>query len=82
MKTKLHSVLIIAMIFFTFSSNAQNSLWNRIENTKDEKVVKRLNLNLADTQTFLLNKSEFDNITTSTTLRKNKGKEKWNGNQK
>jgi hypothetical protein len=76
MKTKLHYVLIIAMIFFTFSSMAQNSMWNRIENTKDEKVIKRLNLNLANTQTFLLNKSEFDNITTSTTLRKNKGKEK------
>ncbi|GAA4805905.1 zinc-dependent metalloprotease family protein [Litoribaculum gwangyangense] len=62
------------MILFIFSTNAQNSLWNKIESSKKENVLKKLNISLTNTHTFQLNTNMFNEIISSASLRKDKKK--------
>ncbi|MDO5969236.1 GEVED domain-containing protein [Flavivirga aquimarina] len=69
MKTKLHYVLSIAMILYTFSSIAQNSSWKKVEIIKSYEKLSKLHLDKNKVQVFELDLSLFKSTTTSATLR-------------
>lgn len=74
MKTKLHYVLSITMLLFTFSAIAQNSTWKQVENLKNSEKLSKFHLKKNKVHLFELDMTSFKKSTASTTLRGDKNK--------
>ena len=72
MKAKLHYVLSITIFLIVFSAFGQNSLWEKIENSKDSKKVSEFRLDKNKVAFFNLDITSFKEKTASTTKRASK----------
>ena len=74
MRTKLHYVLSITMLLFTFSAVAQNSTWRQVENLKNHERLSKFHLKKNKVHLFELDMTSFKKSIASTTLRGDQNK--------
>ncbi|TWO32268.1 T9SS type A sorting domain-containing protein [Seonamhaeicola sediminis] len=75
MKTKLHYVFSIAMFLMAFSTNAQNTTWEKLKTIENDKSLSKFEINKSSASFFKLNSNLFKKQTEKAPLRTSKFKE-------